>query len=339
MKKYSIIVLILGLVLFSCKKEVIISTNLSDIGSKGLRMGEKLNVEVNADGSKIAETELIVNGKSFKGNSLVLDSTNAKLGMNTITFKVKPDGGEMQTFDQEIVVLSPVQEKNISYEVVKEYPHNTSLFTEGFFYENGQIWESAGMENNSKIVKYTLGSTQMSQEVPNKPEIFAEGLVKVGNKVYQMTYRNRVLYQYDANFKLEKEMPMPTELAEGWGCTTDGTYIYVTDSTADIKVFDANFKYVRTITVTGYNETYPQVNELEYINGLLYANVFMKNNILVINPKTGQVLSTMDCTDLVTKNQTNQEAVLNGIAYNPATQNLLLTGKNWAKIYEVKIKN
>lgn len=168
---------------------------------------------------------------------------------------------------------------------------------------------------------------------------FSEGISSVGNKIFQLTYKNRKIFVYDKNsLELLTEYPMPNQMVEGWGMTTDGKNLIASDGTKNIFFLNSSdpSKISKYISVAGNKEIYDSINELEYHNGFIYSNVWQKPIILKIDPKTGEVLGKFDFSEIVKKHITNEDDVLNGIAFKG--ENMLITGKNWDKIYEVKIK-
>ena len=157
--------------------------------------------------------------------------------------------------------------------------------------------------------------------------------------MYQLTWQNKKGFIYDkSSLKLLSEFPYPNVMGEGWGLTYDGKNLIASDGTKNLYFLDVNdpSKMVKYISVAGNTEVYDQLNELEYYNGFVYANVWQKPIILKINPKSGEVLAKIDFSEIVKKHNTGTDDVLNGIAFKG--QNMLVTGKNWDKIYEVKIK-
>jgi glutamine cyclotransferase len=206
--------------------------------------------------------------------------------------------------------------------------------------EGNTVYESDGLKNSSQLIKYTLGGTIPIVEEKQAADIFSEGCAIVGNKIYQLTYQNRVGFVYDKNtLKKISEFPLPKELREGWGMTYDGKNLVATDGSKNLFFLDVNnpSKVVRTVAVAGNKEAYNELNELEYHNGFIYSNIWFKPTILKIDPKTGEVVGKFDFTKITNENSKNDKNnVLNGIAFKG--ENMLVTGKNWSKIYEVSIK-
>ncbi|TWP24669.1 glutaminyl-peptide cyclotransferase [Apibacter muscae] len=328
---------ILLMVAIGCKdsNKISISTNFDQLSDKGLHMGDKLPLEISSEDGTIDSYTVKLNGKDYESNNIILDSTNSTLGANTLVVNVNYNGNHKKEIETVFNIYSNVKEKEFNYSIIQEYPHNPELFTQGFTYKNGVITESSGLYEKSKLVRYHLGETTFKQSISLAPQFFAEGFAVLNNKLYLLTWREKTLLIYNqATFELEKQQPYPNNLSEGWGATTIGDDIVVSDGSSKLKFYDQNFNLKRTISAIGYNQIYSNLNELEYANGLIYANVFEQPIILAIDPKTGVVVAKADFSDLAKKNQTNADAVLNGIAH-VEENHFLITGKLWSKIYKV----
>ncbi|MBS1669319.1 MAG: glutaminyl-peptide cyclotransferase [Bacteroidetes bacterium] len=232
----------------------------------------------------------------------------------------------------------------INYSVVNAYPHDTTAYTEGFLFHDGQLFESTGHTDEVPssrsmfgIVDLKTGHIQTKVEI-DKNKYFGEGIVFLNGKVYQLTWKSKIGFIYDAKtFKKIGEFTFPS--AEGWGMTTDGTYLIMSDGTSNISYLDPNnFKLVKLLGVTDNNGPVSDINELELINGYLYANQYQTNYILKIDPASGKVVGRLDFTTLdnEAKNKYPESAEMNGIAYDSLTKKVYVTGKLWPNIYEVK---
>ncbi|MDQ0594911.1 glutamine cyclotransferase [Chryseobacterium ginsenosidimutans] len=341
MKKNILIGLTAFLLMISCKDNKDVLNSLADYNNsmmqKGYHFGDKLTLPKEV--TEIAENISISFGDSETSN-LVIDPKLFTLGDNEITFNVKTKSGETLNQDATINVFAKNPEKNISYEIVAEYPHDPNNFLEGFLLEGNTVYESDGLKDSSKLIKYTLGGKTPIIEEKQAADIFSEGCAIVGDKIYQLTYQNRVGFIYDKNtFKKISEFPLSNELREGWGLTYDGKNLVATDGSKNLFFLDVNdpLKVVRTVAVAGNKEAYDQLNELEYHDGFIYSNIWFKPIILKIDPKTGEVVGKFDFTKITDENiKNNKDHVLNGIAFKG--DNMLITGKNWSKIYEISIK-
>ncbi|WP_292009354.1 glutaminyl-peptide cyclotransferase [Chryseobacterium sp.] len=341
MKKRIIVGLATFLLLASCgNKDEQLLNALNDYNismeSKGYHFGDKLNLPKEV----LDKAESITISFGDKETSdLVVDPKFFTLGDNGITFNIKTKSGETLSQDATINVFAKNPEQNISYQIVAEYPHNPANFVQGFQLEGNTIYESDGQNGSSQILKYTLGGTTPIASTKQAPEDFSEGSTIVGDKVYQLTWQSKKGYIYDkSSLKLLSEFAYPNVLGEGWGLTYDGKNLIASDGSKLLYFLDPAdpSKLIRYIAVAGNTQAYDQLNELEYHNGFVYANVWQKPIILKINPATGEVVGKFDFTDLAKQNTKGSDDVLNGIAFKG--DNMLITGKNWPKIYEVAIK-
>lgn len=339
MKKSIFISFFALLVLASCNNDQQILDTLNDYNTametKGYHFGDK--IEFPKEVTENAESISISFGDK-ETSDLVIDPDFFTLGDNAVTINITK-GGKILSQDATINVFAKNPEQNLNYEIVAEYPHDTNNFTEGFYLEGNTIYESVGLEKQSKLLKYTLGSTTNTKEVKQPDDIFSEGISSVGNKIYQLTYRAKKGFIYDKNtFEQIGEFPYPNVIGEGWGMTTDGKNLIMSDGTKNIYFLNPKdpSKMIKYISVAGNKEVYDSINELEYHDHSIFANVWQKPIILKIDPKTGEVIGKFDFSEIVKKHITNEDDVLNGIAFKG--DNMLITGKNWDKIYEVKIK-
>ena len=224
-----------------------------------------------------------------------------------------------------------------SYRVVHAYPHDQHAFTQGLVYVNGHLYESTGIEGQSTLREEDLetGRIQHMQLVSDK--YFAEGLTEWKNTLVQLTWQSHTAMVYDrATFRLLRSFHYD---GEGWGLTHDAKSLILSDGTATLRFFDpGTFKEVRRLTVTDHGKPITQLNELEFIHGEIYANVWHTDHIARISPATGHVTGWIDLKGLMPHDQlSSDEAVLNGIAYDAARNRLFVTGKLWPKIFEIEV--
>lgn len=234
----------------------------------------------------------------------------------------------------------PPEPETLNCIVQKSYPHDTSSFTEGLLIYNGSLYESTGNNGQSKLRKINLTTGKVEKEVKLDSIYFGEGIAILRDTVYQLTYKTGVAFVYTLkDFKKIKDLHFSTESGEGWGMTTDGRYLIATDGTSNIYYYEpSTFKLVKKITVTDAGTLSYNVNELEYIDGYLFANQWQLPYILKIDPASGQVVAKIDLTDLWNgiKQKDPHAEVLNGIAYDPASKKIYVTGKWWPELYEVQ---
>lgn len=327
------------LILSSCNKDKDILNSLNDYNlsnqDKGYHFGDKIAIP--QDVLDYAEAITISYGDKESSN-LNIDPKFFTLGENDVTFNIKTKGGEVLQQDATINVFAKAKTVQLSYEVVNQYPHSAENFTEGFEVHDNTVYESIGLKGKSKLMKYTLGSTKPLQEVAQQDTIFSEGITLLDNKIYQLTYQSKVGFIYDSNMKLEKQFKYPNVIGEGWGMTNDGKNLIVSDGTKNIYFLNPEnpSQIVRYISVASDKEGYDKINELEYHNGFIYSNVWQQPIILKINPANGEVVGIIDLTNITKQNTTGDDDVLNGIAFKG--DNMLVTGKNWSRIYEISLK-
>lgn len=225
----------------------------------------------------------------------------------------------------------------VSYNVVATYPHDTSSFTQGLTFYNGQLLEGTGNKAKSKLLQVDLQTGNAVKKVDLDPTLFGEGIVVLNDTLYQLTWQEKVVLLYNAKtFEKIGQLPLGTE---GWGITTDSTHLIVTDGSNNLYFYEpGTFRLLRTQGVTESGAPAVNLNELEYINGFIYANQYQYPYILKIDPQSGQVVGKLDLTELTKRVKAKYAGadVLNGIAYNPATDKIYVTGKWWPELYEIQ---
>jgi glutamine cyclotransferase len=276
--------------------------------------------------------------KSFtnKNFSDSFDTKNFKVGHHKISVEIFK-GNNSTEISKNFILFSNIQPKQQTYKIIKVFPHDRNAYTQGLVYDNGILYESTGLETKSTLRKEKLQTAEVLYSITIPNNFFGEGITILNNKIYQITWQDHVGFVYDKdNFRVISEFNYNTE---GWGLATDGTKIFMSDGTNKIYFLDPT-----TLTQTGYIEVYDNknpinlLNELEFINGILYANVYTKNFIVTIDPNNGKVLSKIDFTGILPNSlRTQNTDVLNGIAYDKKLNRIFITGKNWPRLYQVKI--
>ena len=224
-----------------------------------------------------------------------------------------------------------------TFRVVKTYPHDRSAFTQGLEYRDGFLYEGTGLAGRSALRKIKLDTGQVLQSFDLPQPFFGEGITVLPQQIVQLTWQSQTGFIYDkATFRVLKSFSYP---GEGWGMTNDGKQIYMSDGTAQIRVWDpVSLKEVRRINVTDGARPVTAINELEFVRGEIWANVWQTDRIARISPAAGRVLGWIDLSGILPKaERTTADAVLNGIAYDSATDRVFVTGKLWPNIFEVKI--
>jgi glutaminyl-peptide cyclotransferase len=226
-----------------------------------------------------------------------------------------------------------------TYQIVHIYPHDVHAFTEGLLYRNGVLYESTGLERQSTIRKVQLETGRVLQKIDIPPQYFGEGLVIWKRRLISLTWKSHVGFVFDlATLKLQKKFHYE---GEGWALTCDGKQLIMSDGTADLRFLDPlTLQETGRIHVSLDGRPIDRVNELEWVKGEIYANLWQTNWVLRIEPATGHVLGVIDLTGLLLDEDRvpGQTDVLNGIAYDDAHDRLFVTGKNWPKLFEIRLQ-
>ena len=246
----------------------------------------------------------------------------------------------IETVDSTVAKLATPM---LDYKIVAQYPHDTSSYTEGLQVYNGKFYEGTGMENESTLQIEDIKTGKVEQRhLYSDPKIFGEGIQVFKNKIYQLTWKNHIVYVYDVN-NINKPVKTFNWPYEGWGMTNNGTDLIISDGTANLYIVSPDsFKIKSTILVTHQGDNIKYVNELEYINGFIYANIWTTNDIIKIDPSTGYVVGKIALPDLrqqyFADKVTERTDVLNGIAYDSSTKKMYITGKRWPMVFEIEVK-
>lgn len=221
-------------------------------------------------------------------------------------------------------------------QVVAEYPHDRTSYTQGLFFYEGQMYESTGLNGKSTFRKVDIRTGKALYRLNFDRRYFLEGSVEKDGNIYMLTWQNNVAFVYDAKtLKYKKSYSYPRE---GWGLATDGKSLIASDGSANLYFLDDDFRTARKLTVRLNGRPVNDLNELEYIDGKIWANVYLTDLIVIVNPADGNVEATVDCSGLLpSRLRYDDTDVLNGIAYNPQNGKIYLTGKNWCRLYEIKL--
>jgi glutaminyl-peptide cyclotransferase len=221
------------------------------------------------------------------------------------------------------------------YEIINRYPHDIGAFTQGLVYHNSSLFESTGGYGTSYLRQVNLETGEVTKERTLASEFFGEGLTIVNNSLVQLTWLENIGFIYDIEtFEVIDNFTYTTQ---GWGLTYDGNKLIMSDGSPTLTSLDpVTYETIGQLNVTDGNESVYRINELEYINGDIYANIWQTQKIAIINPQTGHVKGWIDLTGIYQPQ--GSDDVLNGIAYDQQTSRLFITGKNWPNLYEIKIK-
>ncbi len=224
-----------------------------------------------------------------------------------------------------------------TYEVVAEYPHLRTSYTQGLQFIDGELWEGTGEYGRSQLLRTDLATGKILQSKKLSKEEFGEGITVLGDKIYQLTWLNGKLHTYDK--ATLRHLATHTYKGEGWGLTTDGEKLYMSDGTNYIRVLNPEtLAQERRFGVTLRGESLQYLNELEWIDGKIWANVYTTDHIVIINPENGVVEGVVNLSGILpTSEYDSKTDVLNGIAYDSATKRIFVTGKNWSKLFEIRV--
>lgn len=310
-----------------------------------IKKGDKVAVRMNFPASDagidsvvyLLDDQVIAAKKDSTPVSFPTDSL--KLGSRSITTRLYQGGKQQEAFSN-IVLVSPKAPEQLSFSVVKTFPHDTSAYTQGLEYHDGIFYESTGEWGESSLRKVSVNDGKVLKKIDFPKEIFGEGLaVLPNNKIVMLTWRNGKGFVYDKNtFEKLSEFPFQAS-KEGWGLCFDGNRLIKSDGTNRLYFLNKE-SYAEEGYIEVYNDkgAVDQLNELEYIDGLIYANVYQQDIIVVIDPKTGEVLRELNLIGLLPqKDHYDNTDVLNGIAYDAQGKRLFVTGKKWDSLFEIKI--
>lgn len=281
--------------------------------------------------------------RTLRNTKEAVPTNKLLLGQNSYDFKVYFSDKSTQKKTRTIEVWAKNIPKKLNYEVVGTYKHRRDAYTQGLQYHDGFLYEGTGRFGKSVIRKVQILGGEVLQEKSVPAHQFGEGITIVGDKLYQLTWKSFSGSVYDLNTLEKKQTFYYPEHVEGWGLTYNGKHLIMSDGTDRLFFWDEPVvSSHHFVTVGDDKKTYQNINELEYVDGFVYANIYLKNTILKIDPKTGVVVATVDLTGLLPEHdrltlEDPHGEVLNGIAYNPETETFYLTGKDWPKLFEVKI--
>lgn len=305
---------------------------------KSIQIDKPLKISVkDKKGNPIDSVQYFINGVLIK-NHEALDIKTYKLGKQVLSAVIYFDGTSKK-LNNTIYFLNDKAPKVFTYEVVNEFPHDDQAFTQGFVYHNGYFYESTGQNGKSSLRKVEIETGKVLQKIDLDRQYFGEGMTIKDGKIYQLTWRKKVGFIYDLeSFQLEKSFDYG-QSKEGWGLTHNNEYLVKTDGSERMWLLDP-----QTLKEVSYIETYTnkrkaeKLNELEFVNGKVYANIWQQNSILIVEPSNGAIEGIVSLKGLQAKaGQKGEDNVLNGIAYDQENDRLYVTGKNWNKVFEIKL--
>ncbi|MEX1383911.1 glutaminyl-peptide cyclotransferase [Lutibacter sp.] len=329
------------ILLVSCKSEYKFILNTP----QKIQSNQELTISISEKNDKpVDSVQFSIGSKKIESNGMTstLKINDFKLGKHTITAIVFYQN-KTEKVSKTIYITADTAPDIYTYKIINTYPHDKNAFTQGLEYYNGYLYEGTGRKGTSSIRKVELETGKVLQQQDLDAAYFGEGITIFNNKLHQLTWQSGIGFVYDLEtFEKEKEFKY-TKSLQGWGFANNGEHLLKTDGTERIW-----FLNPETFLEESYIEVYTNkrkvenLNELEYINGLIYANIWQQNSILIINPKTGKVegvanLNSLKEEILKEQNLTDSDEVLNGIAYDKENNRIFVTGKHWAKLYEIEL--
>jgi glutamine cyclotransferase len=307
------------------------------INEQSLMLGDTLQLSINNPKNlDISSISYEMSGKSIENNAVL---NNITLGNKTITAKVKV-GDNTESITKSVIVYNNVIPTIYTFEIVNTFPHDITSYTQGLEFYNGELFESTGQRTESKLRKVNFETGEVLKNIDLEDQYFGEGLTVLNDKIYQLTWQAKRGFVYDVNtFEKLSSFNYGTS-KEGWGICNDGKTLYKSDGTEKIYLLNPeNLTEQNHIEVYTQKGKIPSLNELEWIDGKIFANIYQRNGVAIINPKTGGVEGVINFESLRKLVKQHPELdVLNGIAYNPERETIFVTGKNWDKLFEVKIE-
>jgi len=353
MKNYkALAVILLAVLSFSCNKTEEDNFSINEEKLKAqYTTNDAVSLEISSlKDQKIDSVVFNINDKrvgSSKGTSVfTFPLKNQKLGYQNIKSTTYFDGAT-ELDSTRIEIISDIEPKLLSYTIVNTYPHDIKAYTQGLEFYRDTLYEgtgngagnTSGIRGISSLRKTNYKTGEVYKKIEFPENVFGEGITVLNNKVYFLTYQNQEGYVFNADtFKKEKTLPYFKSM-EGWGLTTDGKNLYMNEGSEKIHVLDPNtFKQIDYLNVYSGANKIPNINEMEWIDGKIYSNIYQKQAVIIIDPKTGKVEGILDFTKLLKlRTDLPDTDEFNGIAYNPKTKTLFVTGKNWDKMFEIRI--
>jgi glutamine cyclotransferase len=263
-----------------------------------------------------------------------MTGTTGRKSVKTVAYS----GDKIQSLARFVVIYSNSRPKRYSYKIIRTYPHDPEAFTQGLFYYKGMLYEGTGQEAGSSLREVELQTGRVVRQHNLDPSLFGEGITLYGTRIYQVTWTNKVGFVYDLyTFDVLNKIYYSTQ---GWGLTTIGNRIVMSDGTNVLYFFEPEmFTVVSRLEVYDNQKKVDQLNELEYIDGEIWANIWQTDLIARINPVSGKVNSYVDLSSIFPQEKRREvnADVLNGIAYDAGKKRIFITGKRWPKLYEIEV--
>lgn len=306
---------------------------------KEIKSSQKFTVTVTEKDKKpIDSIRYYLDGSKLSSN-IDIDASKLRLGSHAISATIFY-ADKQKKLTNTIVFLADNPPQIYTYSIVNEYPHDEKAFTQGLEYHNGFLYESTGQNGKSSLRKVEITTGKVLQKIDIDKKYFGEGMTIFNDEIFMLTWQNKIGFVFNLDtFKKERTFNYAQSI-QGWGLTHDDKNLIKSDGTKKLWFLNpktgAEEFFIETYTT---DRAIDELNELEYLNGVIYANVWQRNSIIMVNPKTGALEGIADLKGLQKKSgQKGSEKVLNGIAYDAENDRLFVTGKNWNKLFEIKLQ-
>ncbi len=307
-------------------------------------VGEDVKIELTQieDSLQPDSVHLYYNSKLIEtaiGSQLqfTMNTKNSKVGKNSLRIAIYYPGENLEFENRNITLLSDINPELLTCNIVERYHHDRNAFTQGLLIHDGIMYEGTGQYGKSSLRKLDLKTGELISSLNLPEKYFGEGIAVFDDKIIQLTYLSRLGFVYDLEgFNKLHTVQYPTQ---GWGLTSDGEQLLMSDGSERIYFLDPEFfAEKKRIEIYDHEGPVKMLNELEYIDGKVYANVYQSDYFIIFDPTSGKVLKKIDCSHLVPEEyQNDRERVLNGIAWDESSGKLYLTGKNWPYLYEIEL--
>lgn len=325
---------------------------------KSPRIRKLTKVESPRNGSKIPLGEMVNFNVSTSQDTVQVDSFNVKLGtraifhsnektgplaidaqtgVHSLSYSVFLSNGKIESHSQRITFLSDTAPARYTYRKINTYTHDPDAYTQGLYFKDGYLYESTGHRGESSLRRVEVESGTVLQKIDIDEEYFGEGITALGDQIFMLTWESRKGFVFNqSDFKEIRQFSYPTE---GWGITSMGDTLVMSDGTEKLYFIDpVSFTEIDRIQVYDQSKAIEGLNELEYVNGDIYANIYQTETIAIVDPKTGKLKGLIDLTGIFNKeNYSRRLDVLNGIAYDASGDRIFVTGKFWPKLYEIDL--
>ena len=315
--------------------------NVEITSGENITSGQVIALTISgADSTAVDSTRATIDGRKFRfangSTQIEIPTDGLTVGLKTIRVEGWLSNGEMAEGRTRVCIISDIEPERLTYKVIKQLPHNNRYYTQGLEFDGDILYEGTGLEGRSAVYKIDFEKQNIITSVDLANNYFGEGVTIMGDKLYQLTWRSCIGFIY--NKHTLNKLGDFSYSTEGWGLTNDGKQLIMSDGTEKIQFIDTTtLQVTRTIEVYDNEGPVTELNELEYVDGLIYANIYCTDNIVAIDPQNGKVMKIIDMRNLLDVSKLAQRVdVLNGIAYQPSTNRWFVTGKLWPTMFQVE---